>query len=127
MAATRILVVDDDKEIAQLLRTIAEGEGFEARVASDIASFKAAEDLFKPDIIVTDILMPDADGVEVLKYLAQRGSTARIIILSGGDIEMRRMAKELGDAYRLNIVANLGKPLRVEAFRRQLAPFKVAE
>ena len=127
MPPTRLLVIDDDKEIGQLIRTVAEAEGIEARAASDIGSFKAAEDLLKPDIIVTDILMPDVDGIEVLKYLAERRSKARIIILSSGDVEVRRMAKELGEAYRLNIVANLGKPLRIDDFRRQLAALKLAE
>jgi CheY-like chemotaxis protein len=122
----RLLVIDDEAQIARIIVDVAVELGFDVRAASDVAAFKATYEHFSPAAIVMDILMPGEDGIELLKYLASRGCRSRIVILSGGGAEIRRMAKELGEAYRLNVVANLRKPIRIAELREQLIALKPA-
>jgi CheY-like chemotaxis protein len=123
---SRLIVIDDGKEVAESIRRLGEAEGFEVRVAHDGESFKAAYEGFAPDAIVTDVLMPDMDGLEVLRYLAKRECQAGIIIVSGSDETLRGMAEKLGRARGLNIVASMAKPLRAADLRAKLASLKTA-
>ncbi len=65
----RVLVVDDEPDVAELIRTILEVEGFSVDVATDGRS--ALGDLLAapPDLLILDLMMPDLDGFEVLKLL----------------------------------------------------------
>ncbi len=116
----RLLVVDDDDGVADLIHRVAEGVGFEVRSVRNGASFKLAYDEFRPHGVVLDVLMPDMDGLELITYLAERKCEAGIIIISGGE-ELRGMAMRLGEARGLKIVASMAKPLRVAELRVQLA------
>jgi two-component system response regulator RegX3 len=76
-----ILIVEDDREIAELIGTYLEREGFSALVAgsAEQAILECAERL--PDLMVLDLGLPGADGLELLRYFRER-STAPVIIVS---------------------------------------------
>lgn len=116
----RLIVIDDDKDVADLIARIAESVGFEVRTVWDGANFKRAYEEFRPEGIVMDIYMPHMDGLELIGYLAERGTTAPIVIVSGSDDEMREMVERLGLARGLKIVASIAKPLRVAELRASL-------
>ena len=66
----RILVVDDEESITQLVSTVLRYEGFEVESALDgKAAIKVAR-AFKPDLVVLDVMLPDWDGFEVYRRLA---------------------------------------------------------
>lgn len=65
----KILVVDDEEDILEILRYNLEKEGYEVKLAGDgIAAIKIAE-TFQPDLIILDIMMPGMDGIEVCQKL----------------------------------------------------------
>jgi two-component system alkaline phosphatase synthesis response regulator PhoP len=65
----KILVVDDEEDILEILRYNLEKEGYEVRLANDgIAALSIAE-TFNPDLIILDIMMPGMDGIEVCQKL----------------------------------------------------------
>ena len=81
MAEAKILVVDDESSILDLVTAYLRPEGFQVRTAMDgPAALKAAR-AFKPDLIVLDIMLPGMDGVEVLSQL-RRESSVYVILLT---------------------------------------------
>ncbi len=117
MDTPRLLIVEDEPEIALMVSRIASEEGFSTSCAVGFADIQRTYLDFKPDVIVLDINMPDIDGLEVLQLLHSHFSTARIIILSGSEALSRRIAENMGNALGLTIAANLAKPFRVGPLR----------
>jgi two-component system KDP operon response regulator KdpE len=81
MAGRRILVVDDEPQITRVLRTTLSSHGYEIRVANDA---EAALDVFSdwpPELIITDLSMPNMSGIDLTKKVRTK-STVPIIVLS---------------------------------------------
>lgn len=79
--AKRVLIVDDEPQIRRVLRLALTAQGFDVRAAAD---GEAAMDLvhdFHPDLVITDLNMPDVDGLEVTRRI-RRESPVPIIVLS---------------------------------------------
>jgi two-component system alkaline phosphatase synthesis response regulator PhoP len=81
LAKTRILVVDDEESILNLITAYLEREGYDYRTAMDGPSGLKAARTYKPDIIILDIMLPEMDGLEVLSTL-RRESDAYVIMLT---------------------------------------------
>jgi len=119
MVAKRLLVIDDDANIAQIICRAAAEMGFDARhVNGDITQTVCKE--FQPDIITLDILMPEMDGFEVIKFIEANDIKSRVIILSGSPESYRKIADTLGKAVNISIEANLRKPFRLQELREVL-------
>jgi len=106
-----VLVVDDEKEIRELLATILRQRGHETFLASDGKS--ALEQVKKvwPDLVVLDYKLPDMDGIEVLPRIKEIHSGAQVVIITGyGDIDLAVKAMRSG-AYDF-----MSKPIEVEPF-----------
>jgi len=78
---TRILVVDDERQITRVLRGSLESHGYEVAVAQDGAEGMRVFEQFAPDLVITDLSMPVMDGVELTKAVRRLGETP-IIVLS---------------------------------------------
>ncbi len=95
MAAT-ILVVDDEKNLVQLVRLYLNKEGFRVEAAYDGAQALEKARTLRPDLIVLDIMMPEPDGIAVCKEL-RKTSNVPIIILTARDDDIDRIVGlELG-------------------------------
>jgi len=80
----RILVVDDDTQIRHMLREILEREGYEVAVAENGREALALFDRHPTDLIITDLIMPEQDGVETIMEFTQKYPAVKIIAISGG-------------------------------------------
>jgi two-component system alkaline phosphatase synthesis response regulator PhoP len=90
MSSTKILLVDDEHSILNLVEAYLRPEGFEIFTAGDgPAGLKAAQ-VFKPDLIVLDIMLPGMDGLEVLRQL-RKTSNAYVILLTAKTEEMDKV------------------------------------
>ena len=67
------------------LSRVAQGCGYEVRNTDDAVGFKQVYLSWVPDIVILDLVMPQIDGIELLRFLAERASKARILIISGFD------------------------------------------
>lgn len=85
MAAGRVLVVDDDRRLRDMLRRALESEGFEIDVAEDGGRALAAISQRAFDLVVLDVLMPGVDGLGVARRLRQRGDPTPILMLTARD------------------------------------------
>jgi two-component system OmpR family response regulator len=82
---TRILVVDDEASITELLGLALRYEGFDVATAADGRRALAAATDFRPELIVLDIMLPDYDGFEVARRLSAQGQRIPILFLTARD------------------------------------------
>lgn len=96
MSATKILIVDDDTNICELLRLYLEKDGFETVLASDgeqaIYVFQKA----KPDLILLDIMLPKLDGWQVCREIRKISDTPIIMLTAKGETFDKILGLELG-------------------------------
>ncbi len=75
----------------------------------------------RPDAVTIDLAMPQVDGIELLRFLAEEKCTAPVIIVSGFDRRVLESSMRLGNALGLNMVGPLEKPVRLQEFLDLLA------
>lgn len=81
----RILVVDDEKNILKLYQAELEDEGYEVVTANSGKEALEVFDRENPDLVTLDILMPDMDGIQVLRYLKEKKPSVPVIMLTAYD------------------------------------------
>ncbi|HHY77915.1 MAG TPA: response regulator transcription factor [Clostridiales bacterium] len=92
----KILVVDDDQNIAELIRLYLEKEMFDVKIAYD---GKKAMDIFyqwTPDLVILDIMIPHMDGYEVCKQIRKTGNIPIIMLTARGEVIDKVLGLELG-------------------------------
>ena len=81
----RVLVVDDEHSLTELLKMALRYEGWDVRTAADgFSAVKVARE-FRPDAIVLDIMLPDIDGLEVLQRVRADGTETPVLFLTAKD------------------------------------------
>ena len=132
--AVRVLVVEDDEDIAQVLQRSLRMEGYEVRLAFDgEAGLSEAKD-FLPDLVVLDLGLPKLDGLEVARRLREGEDDVPILILTARDaLESRVDGLDMGaDDYlvkpfeRQELLARLRALLRRRP-PRGMAPLRVGD
>ena len=105
----RILVVDDETNITDLVATALRYEGFEAETAATGRAALASVETFRPHLVVLDVMLPDLDGFEILGRLRNAGTRVPVLFLTARDtVEDRvRGLTTGGDDY-------LTKPFSIE-------------
>lgn len=81
----RILVVDDEASITDLVATVLRYEGFDVRTADTGRRALEAVGAFRPHLVILDIMLPDLDGFEVQRRLAEAGERVPILFLTARD------------------------------------------
>ena len=81
----RILVVDDEKSISDLISTSLRFVGFEVRTAATGAEALTIAEEFKPHAVILDVMMPDLDGFEVCRQLRSEGLNVGVLFLTAKD------------------------------------------
>jgi YesN/AraC family two-component response regulator len=80
----KILIIDDETAIAMMLKKMAEKAGFEARIAFNGNDGLDIFQSFHPDLLITDIVMPEKEGLELIFELRRKNPELKIIAISGG-------------------------------------------
>jgi two-component system, OmpR family, response regulator len=91
-SAVRVLVVDDEATLSELLSMALRYEGWEVRSAADGSSAVRAAREFRPDAVVLDVMLPDFDGLEVLRRLRAEASDVPVLFLTAKDSVEDRIA-----------------------------------
>ena len=81
----KLLVVEDEPNIRELLATSLRFAGFEVETAADGASALAMAEISEPDLVVLDVMLPDVDGFEVTRRLRDRGRQQPIVFVTARD------------------------------------------
>jgi two-component system, NtrC family, nitrogen regulation response regulator NtrX len=98
MMSAHVLVIDDERDIRDLVREILVDEGYEVSVAETAEDARRSRRLRRPDIVLMDVWLPDTDGISLLReWTMQGGFDAPVIMISGhGTIETAVEATRLG-------------------------------
>jgi two-component system chemotaxis response regulator CheY len=111
-AMPKILIIDDNDDLRDTLVVLLEDQGYSVVAASDGASGVRAFELERPDLVLTDVIMPDSDGIEAIRRIRAIDPKSRIVAMSGGSMAgndyQLRMAKESG------AIEALSKPFEVD-------------
>lgn len=107
----KLLVVDDERDMGTFVCNVAQGLGFSTASAGNTREFAQFFNR-KTDVIVLDLFMPDMDGVELIRFLAENKSTAALILMTGVDKSVLHSAEQLAKEHGLNVLGALSKPFR---------------
>jgi len=123
----QVLLIDDDRELLELLRDYLQGDGFSVNSATDgYAGLKAVQ-ANAPDIVVLDVMMPGINGMQVLTQIRALSPVPVLMLTAKGDDTDRIMGLELGaDDYVSKPCSprELAARLRAILKRLQNAPFQ---
>ncbi|MBQ2667896.1 MAG: response regulator transcription factor [Clostridia bacterium] len=96
MASGKILIVDDDKNICELLRLYIEKEGFDTAMAHDGRAALQVFDAANPDLILLDIMLPELDGWQVCREIRKKSQCPIIMLTAKGEVFDKVLGLELG-------------------------------
>ena len=96
MPAHKILLVDDDREICQLLEKYLKEQGYDIATANDFAHMKRVLKTKTFDLILLDIMLPGSNGIEICKWLRQSSSVMILMLSAMGSEADRILGLEIG-------------------------------
>jgi DNA-binding response OmpR family regulator len=117
MKEKTILIIDDDAQVLEAIKDVLEIEGYVVRTAPDGASGIRSFDADPPDLVITDINMPDVEGIELIRHLARGHRKVPVIAMSGDPVG----TKFLKAARLLGAVDTLLKPFSIAELREKVA------
>jgi DNA-binding response OmpR family regulator len=116
----RILVVDDEQSIAQSLRDILSRAGFDTVSAlSGTEAIELAERIC-PDIVISDVIMPDLDGVQTAIRIRRACPNARILLFSGQSATSDLLERARAEGHDFDLLPKPIHPARLLAAIRKL-------
>lgn len=122
---TKILIIDDDKEIRETLTYILEDEGYEVVASADGIDGVKKFGREKPNLVITDIFMPHQEGIQTIREILAISSTANILAASGGFSHLDGLGVSNKDFY-LRTAKKLGardiisKPFEIDDLVRRV-------
>jgi DNA-binding response OmpR family regulator len=101
----RILVVDDNADLRSTIQALLQADGFEVAVAGNGEAALALHRSSPADVVITDLFMPDKDGIETILELKKLSPKVKIVAMSGWTStqgsDYLRVAREIGAAVTL--------------------------
>lgn len=116
----KILIVDDEPLFAEFLHLVLTKEGYEISTAKDGKEGIEIFESIKPDLVITDIVMPDMEGIEFIRILLKKRKTLPVIAMSGNATGIRFLRTSRLFGAR----AVLQKPITFEKLKETIAAVK---
>ena len=121
----KIMIVDDDNNIAELISLYLTKECFDTRIVNDGEAALREFDTFAPNLILLDLMLPGIDGYQVCREIRQRSSVPIIMLSAKGEIFDKVLGLELGaDDYMIKPFDSKELVARVKAVLRRFQPDK---
>jgi CheY-like chemotaxis protein len=116
----KVLVVDDNLLLGSVLKMMLEDEGYEARSAVDGMDGYTSYLLFRPEVVITDLHMPKANGMELIRNIRKQDPGVKTIYMSGDMHPFFPLLNEEKNKYPVSL---LPKPFSKEDLLNLLAEF----
>jgi DNA-binding NtrC family response regulator len=110
--ATRILIIDDEREIREMLRDMLRTQGYEVMTAADGHAGTRLQRQHPADLVITDIFMPEKEGIETILDLQTASPGLKIIAISGGGGDYN--VDYLAAARQLGAIRSISKPFDLD-------------
>jgi DNA-binding response OmpR family regulator len=120
MTTARLLVLDDEVDFGTFVAHVARESGFAVEITTSANDFQEAYQRFEPTHITLDMVMPEKDGIEVVRWLAAIGCKSRIVIMTGYHPRYAAAAREIGRIQGLSPILILKKPVSLADLRAVL-------
>ena len=128
MSNTKILVVDDEPGLVNLVSAYLRQEGYDVYISSDGPSGLKAVRVYKPDLIILDIMLPGLDGLELLNRLRLESDTYVILLTARTEEVDKIMGLSVGaDDYMTKPFSPRELMARVKAALRRIQKVPVSE
>jgi DNA-binding response OmpR family regulator len=111
------LIINDESSVAAELERVGKACGFTTTSTATVEAFKKSYIVLQPTIVILDLAVPQADGMEMFRWLQSVGCTATVLIISRFGGRVSEAATLLGEARGLKMGAIITEPLRVEDVR----------
>ncbi len=97
-ALLRVLIVDDEPHIADTLTLIVRANNYDARAVYSVEAAIDLAETFRPQAVLSDVMMPGKTGIDLAIYMAEKDPACRVLLMSGHNsaIEMMEEALKLG-------------------------------
>src|SRR3569833_3194865 len=124
--ADKIVLIDDDRVVGEVVSGLASAMGLHCAVT------RTPDEFFRhigaeTGVILLDLVMPEMDGIEILRLLGERNCKARIILMSGINIRVIETAKKLAQSLGLTVVGHLQKPFPIPQLQQMLTEHLTSE
>lgn len=117
-----VYIIDDEPDLLELLVSVIEMSDMRAIAFTSGQTFFEQTLTFTNDsILVLDLHMPEMDGIEVMRKLADCHNPPAILLISGHDSGVLHSAEKLGKAHNLDIIGSINKPIRLSEFEKKLS------
>ena len=116
---SRVLVIDDEPTVCELIATVAESAGFTATSANTRDEIDVAL-TGRFDVVVLDLSLGDIDGIEIMGRLSSVRRGLPVILVSGADEVLLVSARRIAEMQKLRVVASLAKPFGVDVLATAL-------
>ena len=114
---TKIMIVDDEPDLREMVNLMLHKEGFDTETAEDGSEFLDKLDGFNPDIVTLDVMMPGLTTSEILKKLKKKKSKPKIIFLT----VVRYSEEEKEKIYHMgNVVDYITKPFDIDELTERI-------
>jgi CheY-like chemotaxis protein len=110
-AHSRVLVVDDDTIFCEIMREILQAQGFRVHLAFTVEEALQIVEMLPIDLILTDVMMPDIDGLSLIRHIRSRWWTEAIPLIV---VSARVMPDEVEAARRAGADAFVPKPFSIQ-------------
>ena len=121
MKPITVYLIDDDPAMLVLLTETIKPLGLTTKSYTRAKQFFKQVSSFDADsVLVLDLLIPEIDGIEVMKQLAEMRNPPSLILISGRGTELLNSAEKLGRSYKLKILGCLNKSDMTEKFQQLL-------
>jgi len=134
-STNRLLLVDDSKEITDILEEVGIDAGYQVRSVNKFDFIIPQIKQFNPTVIFLDLNLgpsgdleaedPPREGLEILKYLSAATSTAKIVIVSGLSRRTRELNQLRGRDLNLHVVGSISKPFDIKNVEAVLLKLKL--
>lgn len=111
----KLLIVDDEVEICEFLKSFFEDRDFKVNVAHNGAQALDQVDLFQPEVVLLDIQMPGMDGLQTLKKIKELHPRVKVIMVTAVETQ-----EKIEEAMRLGADNYITKPLSLEYLEKDV-------
>jgi len=111
-----VLIVDDERTLADTLALIVTRSGYESMAVYNGKEAIDAAILFRPHAVISDVMMPGMNGIELARYFAENFTGCRVLLMTGHDATDKLVEASLSCGYVVNILTKPVMPQTILAF-----------